>query len=97
MKNIDIKSLIIGALLTSTIFLGVAAVPKDTGKSFSGPNPPRSEVGMQWDDKQAWYVRRLEWKEPPGHANRLTNRLQPIGFEPFAATDKHILFRKRVQ
>ena len=25
MKNIDIKSLIIGALLTSTIFLGVAA------------------------------------------------------------------------
>ena len=32
-----------------------------------------------------------------GEANRLTNRLQPIGFEPFAATDKHILFRKRVQ
>ena len=51
---------------------------------------------MQWDDKQVWYVKRLEWKEPPGEANRLTNRLQPQGFEPFAATDKHIIFRKRI-
>jgi uncharacterized protein YbdZ (MbtH family) len=38
MKNIDIKSLIIGALLTSTIFLGVAATsPTD-----------------KWDEKQEW-------------------------------------------
>jgi hypothetical protein len=38
MKNIDVKSIIIGALLTSTIFLGVAATsPTD-----------------KWDDKQEW-------------------------------------------
>jgi len=41
MKNIDIKSLIIGALLTSTIFLGIAATsPTD-----------------KWDDKQEWSSR----------------------------------------
>jgi len=40
MKNIDIKSLIIGALLTSTIFIGVAA----TGKRD------------KWDDEQKWFV-----------------------------------------
>ncbi len=38
MKNIDVKSLIIGALLTSSIFLGVAATsPTD-----------------KWDKKQVW-------------------------------------------
>ena len=94
MKNIDIKSLIIGALLTSTIFLGVAAVPKDTGKPFVVSSP---ESYQQWDDKQVWHVKRLEWEGPPGEATRLTNRLQPQGFEPFAATDKHILFRKRTK
>ena len=41
MKNIDIKSIIIGALLTSTIFLGVAA----TGTTD------------KWDDKQQWEFR----------------------------------------
>jgi len=39
MKNIDIKSLLIGALLTSTIFLGVAATsPTD-----------------KWDNSQEWF------------------------------------------
>ena len=43
MKNIDIKSLIIGALLTSTIILGVGATSKaDAGK---------------WDFKQMWDIR----------------------------------------
>jgi hypothetical protein len=40
MKNIDIKSLIIGVLLTSTIFLGVAA---------TGPTD-------KWDKEQEWAV-----------------------------------------
>ena len=41
MKNIDIKSLIIGALLTSTIFLGVAATsPTD-----------------KWDNNQKWEIK----------------------------------------
>ena len=43
MKNIDIKSLTIGVLLTSTIFMGVAAAPKDT----DAQNPQKWEV--QWD------------------------------------------------
>ena len=42
MKKIDIKSIIIGALLTSTIFLGVAATSKDDKD--------------KWDDKQSWVV-----------------------------------------
>ncbi len=94
MKNIDIKSLLIGGLLSSTIFLSVAAVPKDTGNSFRIDAPEKCQ---EWDDKQALYVERREWDEPKGHANRLTNRLQPQGLEPFAATDKHIFFRKRTQ
>ena len=94
MKNIDIKSTVIGALLTSTIFLGVAAVPKDTGKPFVVSSP---ESYQQWDDKQVWYVERRGWDGPPGEANRLTNRLQPQGFEPFTATDKSIFFRKRIK
>lgn len=40
MKTLDVKSLLIGALLTSTIFLGVAATsPTD-----------------KWDDEQVWDV-----------------------------------------
>ena len=43
MKNIDIKSLIIGALLTSTIFLGVAA----------------TSLTDKWDDRQEWEIFRI--------------------------------------
>jgi len=43
MKNIDIKSLIIGALLTSTVLLGVAATsPTD-----------------KWDNNQVWHVQKV--------------------------------------
>ena len=42
MKNIDIKSLLIGALFTSTIFLGVAA---------TGPDD-------KWDKDQVWHVQK---------------------------------------
>ena len=45
MKTLDVKSLLIGALLTSTIFLGVAATSKeDAGK---------------WDSDQQWQTRRF--------------------------------------
>ena len=50
MKNIDIKSLIIGALLTSTIFLGMAAA----GKSDAGTNSTPKPV---WDDNQIWHAK----------------------------------------
>ena len=82
MKTIDIKSLIIGVLLTTAVVLGMGA----TGKADAG----------KWDDKQVWYVKRVGWDAPKGHATRLTNRLQPVGFEPFAVTDKNVFFRKRV-
>ena len=56
MKNIDIKSLIIGALLTSTIFLGIAATsnigngtvkldgPVDVRLSFGSSNASSSNT-----------------------------------------------------
>ena len=40
MKNIDVKSLLIGVLLTSTIFLGIAA---------TGPTD-------KWDSEQKWKI-----------------------------------------
>ena len=40
MKTLDVKSLLIGALLISTIFLGVAATSKD-------------DAG-KWDKEQVW-------------------------------------------
>jgi hypothetical protein len=51
MKNIDIKSLIIGALLTSTIFLGVAATSQD--------KPEKAEWG-RWDEDQQWLIATTE-------------------------------------
>ena len=48
MKNIDVKSLLIGTLLTSTIFLGVAA----TGATD------------KWDGKQEWDVKIKPVAEP---------------------------------
>ena len=50
MKHIDIKSLLIGALLTSTIFLSVAA----TG------------LTDKWDSKQKWEIRTSSGKIPEG-------------------------------
>ena len=50
MKNIDVKSLIIGALLTSTVFLGLAA----TGTTD------------KWDGKQRWEIKTSSGKIPEG-------------------------------
>ena len=129
MNHIDIKSLIIGVLLTATIILtigwGPAAgtsgprldpatglpigggglplvpgigLPLGGGLVFAPNSTGRAHPnGDLWDDKQVWYVERRGWDGPPGEANRLTNRLQPQGFEPFAATDKNLFFRKRIK
>ena len=42
MKTIDVKSMIIGVLLTTTVLFGMGA----TGKADAG----------KWDDKQEWHV-----------------------------------------
>ena len=87
MKDIDIKSLIIGALLTSTIFLGVAAVPKDTGTST------RPDAGGAWDDKQEWTI---QMQKRVG--SRASNQQKPIGYQPFAVNDEGwIYWRKRIK
>ena len=88
MKNIDIKSLIIGALLTSTIFLGVAAVPSGTGTIHDGV------IWDTWDENQVWEVYSYDDDDLP--------KLDK-GEEPFAVTHradgstKHIWGRKRVK
>jgi len=83
MKNIDIKSLIIGALLTSTIFLGVAAA----GKSDAGTNSTTKPV---WDDKQKWKVVGRRVDTPEG-INTAT------GFQPFAVENGTVYWRKRIK
>mgnify|MGYP006966872110 CR=1 FL=1 len=91
MKSIDIKSLIIGVLLTSTIFLGVAAVPKDTGKV-------RHVDEGAWDEKQTWRVIPVSHVVPPitDKERRIRDMINQ-GMEPFAATDKKVYFRFRIK
>jgi hypothetical protein len=89
MKNIDIKSLIIGALLTSTIFLGVASTGKDG-------------VG-KWDKDQMWEITACDPDYRPGtefgeslpRAAKMW-REAAEGAEPFAIRGKEIIFRKRI-
>ena len=68
MKNIDVKSLLIGTLLASTIFLGVAAVPSGTGSS---------KQALEWDATQTWTIASREFGNPSNHTH-------PTEAEPFA-------------
>ncbi|MDP7011012.1 MAG: hypothetical protein QF685_06510 [Verrucomicrobiota bacterium] len=91
MKSIDIKSIIIGALLTSTIFLGVAATSKD-------------DAG-KWDGKQEWLTTteivlrnagQEEFYKAPGdkeaHYHKVT------GWEPMYVHEKWgWIYRKRIK
>ncbi len=81
MKSIDVKSLLIGALLTSTIFLGVAATsPTD-----------------KWDDKQEWVVKRgypLGAQGIEGYS--LADGWEPFGTADYAGKET-IWLRKRIK
>ena len=82
MKYIDIKSLIIGALLASTIFLGVAA----TG------------VNDKWDDKQEWIEADYDALKAMGDIGEVKYSGQMVykttkGWQPH--TDK--MYRKRIK
>ena len=82
MKNIDIKSIIIGALLTSTIFLGVAA----TG------------VDDKWDKNQAWGVMDYEDLKGKGLArwSGSADAFESSGgWEPFFREGGKIWYRRR--
>ena len=85
MKNIDIKSIIIGALLTSTIFLGGAAVPKDTGKTALRN---QSRTIDWWDDNQQWDVKTDDEIGKPY-----------TGYEPFgySSSSRAVIYRKRIK
>ena len=81
MKNIDVKSLIIGALLTSTIFLGVAS----TGTTD------------KWDKEQVWIYMTLKDETILGFQGKSTTKgWEPIGFTVGEKGAKgQILVRKR--
>ena len=85
MKSIDIKSLIIGALLTSTIFLGVAAVPSGTGTI---------KARVLWDDKQEWKYRefslsQIQLKEHIGYELTGDSRVASVnGFGIVIASER---------
>jgi hypothetical protein len=88
MKSIDVKSLLIGALLASTIFLGVAAVPSGTAV------PLKSGLGG-WDDKQKWDVK--IW-----NSETRAGIWDTAGWEPMTgcwhSIDKHVIYyRKRTK
>ena len=83
MKNIDIKSLIIGALLTSTIFLGVAATsPTD-----------------KWDKNQKWEITLEKSSYQNHLVDVLSDAWDEAadGAEPFAVQGQNIIFRKRIK
>jgi len=91
MKNIDVKSLLIGTLLASTIFLGVAATsPTD-----------------KWDKEQRWEVGKVAWQEIPNGDTKWVlqedskpvhhSHVWPAGWEPISYDGKHWRVRKRVK
>ena len=104
--NLDIKSVIIGALLSTTIFLEVAATPANRptakDKDTQGSQKPEKYV---WDNKQEWII---TVGKPP-NPNLLTINQKEyrrekqrwdaarIGAEPFATQGANYIFRKRVR
>ena len=104
--NLDIKSVIIGALLSTTIFLGVAATPanRPASKDKDAPGNQKPEKHV-WDNKQEWII---TVGKPP-NPNLLTINQREyrkekqrwddarIGAEPFATQGVNYIFRKRVR
>ena len=94
MKNVDVKSLLIGALLTSTIFLGVAAV--EPANKNTAPKEGAWQIAWHYtdhfykrsDDDQTGANVRIP---NPGPSNQ--------GWEPFAVTadGKKTFSRKHIK
>lgn len=86
MKSIDIKSMIIGVLLTLTIVFAMGAVPKDTGE-FAAKTGLHSAA---WDNEQQWEI-------ISRFAMNKEALEDTVGYEPFAVDDRGILYRKRIK
>ena len=81
MKSIDIKSLLIGTLLASTVFLGVAATSSgDKGR---------------WDTSQKWDVAQDRPYRNPATGGYGYQTKE--GYHPFAYADGVVLSRKQIQ
>ena len=85
MKNIDVKSLIIGALLTSTIFLGVAA----------------TSTTDKWDGKQMWQVisalNKVDGKGEAAHKIARTIGMEPFSITQDKNGVARVWYRKRIK
>ena len=81
-KHIDIKSLLIGILLASTVLLAIGATsPTD-----------------KWDGGQEWELQgHATTTNILGKVGRADFFRLPKGFEPFAFHDGKMMFRKRVK
>ena len=68
MKNIDIKSVIIGVLLTTTVFFGMGAAADKSGKE-------------KWNDSQQWMVASRDY---PHKANKdIPVGMEPFAVDRF--------------
>ena len=104
--NLDIKSVIIGVLLTTTIFLVVAATPtnRPASKDTNTPASTKPEK-LVWDKNQEWII--TVGKPPNPNLLKINQREYRkekqrwdearIGAEPFAVQGERYIFRKRVR
>jgi hypothetical protein len=92
MKNIDIKSLIIGALLTSTIIFGMGATKPNT--AFFDAVKPKGKYLVAFSPTEALYER-----PDPNSAKGEKFDALGAGWEPFAVSNdgKRIFVRKIVK
>ena len=85
MKSIDVKSLLIGTLLASTIFFGVAA----TGATD------------KWDDKQMWQVasalNKVDGKGAAAHKIARTIGMEPFSITQDKNGVARVWYRKRIK
>ena len=94
MKNIDVKSLLIGILATALLF--ACADADKTSPSIVSEAKAATGVNDKWDDKQEWLISEVPFSVPQNsaHYKKLTT-----GMEPFAINGpaSKVLFRKRVK
>jgi len=89
MKNIDIKSMIIGVLLTIVIACGVAA----TGVNDKWDNEQEWLINTGRSLREAGFISYVKWGEGQyDHHEKVTG-----GWEPFGYAVRTYIFRKRIK